>query len=60
MGQVVGIESGTGTIDRNAWARLSGLIVLASLVTAIVAYKLFEVPNLHGLLFKALQIHENA
>jgi hypothetical protein len=48
MGQVVGIEDGSGATDRNAWARLSGLIVLAALITAIVAYKSLEASRLNG------------
>ncbi len=48
MGQVVGIEDGAGTTDRNAWVRLSGLIVLAALITAIVAYKSLEASRLNG------------
>jgi hypothetical protein len=55
VGQVVGIESRTGTTD--TWERPSGLIAP---LAAVVAYKSLEVSNLHGLLFTVPQIHENA
>jgi hypothetical protein len=48
MGQMVGIEDGAGTTDRNAWARPSGLIVLAVVLTAIVADKSLEASRLNG------------
>ena len=48
MGQVVGIDDGAGTIDRNAWARLAGLIILAALITVILADKSLEASHLNG------------
>jgi hypothetical protein len=45
---VVGIENGDGTADRAAWVRLSGLVILAAGIIAIVASRSIEASYLHG------------
>jgi hypothetical protein len=45
--QVVGTESKAG-MDRSAWLRLSGLVLLAACLTAIVAWRSIEASQLHG------------
>lgn len=47
-GQVVGTESRAGTADQNAWPRISGLVILAACITAIVASRSLEASRLHG------------
>ena len=47
-GQVVGTENKAGTTDRATWLRISGLVILALGVTAIVASRSIEASHLHG------------
>ncbi|MCP3393657.1 hypothetical protein NLM27_33395 [Bradyrhizobium sp. CCGB12] len=47
-GQVVGQDNGAGTTDRRAWLRISGLVILAAAITAIVASRSIESSQLHG------------
>lgn len=47
-GQVVGTESRARTADRSAWLRISGLVILAACITAVVALRSLEVSHLHG------------
>lgn len=42
------MENGARATDKRGWLRLSGLVSLAALVTAIVAYKSLETSSLHG------------
>ena len=61
MGQMMAIEDRTGTTDRNAWARLSGLVVLVVSLTSVVTSEPFKVSSWHSSPLAALpQIHENA
>lgn len=46
-GQVVGTETRART-DWNAWLRISGLVILASGITAVVAARSLEASQLHG------------
>ncbi|WP_314958676.1 hypothetical protein [Bradyrhizobium cosmicum] len=47
-GQMVGTETTAGTTDLRAWLRISGLVILAACVTAIVASRSMEASQLHG------------
>ncbi len=42
------MENGTGSADRSAWLRISGLVILASGITAIVASRSLEASRLRG------------
>ena len=42
------MENGTGPADRNAWIRLSGLAILAALITAFVATKALDASRLYS------------
>ncbi|MCK1719738.1 hypothetical protein IVA81_18715 [Bradyrhizobium sp. 141] len=46
-GQVVGTETRART-DWNAWLRISGLVILAAGITAVVAARSLEASQLHG------------
>ncbi|WP_426612570.1 hypothetical protein [Bradyrhizobium sp. McL0616] len=47
-GQVVGTENRAGTTDLSAWLRISGLVVLAACITAVIALRSLEVSQLHS------------
>lgn len=47
-GQVVDTETRAGTTDHRAWLRISGLVILALGITAIVASRSIEASQLHG------------
>ncbi|MCK1358665.1 hypothetical protein [Bradyrhizobium sp. 199] len=42
------MEDGTGSADRSAWIRLSGLALLAALITAVLASKSLDASRLHS------------
>src|SRR5512135_499859 len=45
---MVGHMGETGTRNRQPWLRLGGLVVLALLLPAAVAYRALELSSLHG------------
>lgn len=42
------VENKSGTADRNIWMSISGLVILAAVISAIVAYKSLQASHLNG------------